>query len=250
MDENTDGLTKETETPENQPTPETTPPASESVITPEKEPDTPPSDDVSDLLADGTPKDKDVRIPYKKFEEMNERTKILEQLSPLIVRIQKEPELVERLMKGEDRNSIEARLAAIEEERRTQKRQVMESTLKVAVRTWSDFREKWNQIQPLVVALEHQGIEYPEAVERSYFAINPEAAKEEARLTAQIIANRYGVVTAPSGTSARPPLPQEKKQLVYTMSEDDTTFARSAGIKPELYEKHADWIKQKGLDQL
>lgn len=248
MPDDTIGLEPET-APADQPSATDALPASEGVIPPKpKKEETPSSDDVSDLMPDGTSKSKDVHIPYKKFEELNERTKILEQLSPLLTRIQKEPELVERLMKGEDRESIETRLAAIENERKTEKRQTVEATLKAAVKTWPDFRTLWPQMQPLVAALDQQGIPYVEAVERSYFAVNPEAAKEEARLTAQAVMNRQGVVTPGMASSPKPPQPE--KPPVYAPTEADLSFARAVGIDPKLYEKHGDWIKAKGLDTI
>src|SRR3990167_8389554 len=70
---------------------------------------------VDELLADGTSDKKEVRIPYKKFQETNEKAKLFEQFSPLLSKLQENPELIDKVMKGESKDSLEAKVARLEE---------------------------------------------------------------------------------------------------------------------------------------
>lgn len=212
-------------------------------------------DDVDDLLdehgkprvlADGTPADKEVKLPFEKFQELNEKGKLFEQFAPLLAQIQKDPELIKKLMGGDDPNKpIEARLRVIEEQFIADKRAVVKSTIQNAVKTWPDFRAKWKDIQPILTGLEASGVPYADAVQRAYFAVNPDAIKQKERLVetenARDAERRRGSMSPPGGGGGPSAEPEEDE---YELNDADKEFARIAGIDPKLYTKHKSYLER------
>ena len=204
-----------------------------------------------ELLADSTSKKKIVPIPYERFVELNEKAKLMDQMGPLMSRLQQNPEVLDKINVPSP-ESVEARLAHLEEEQRVKKQVETRTVVEQAVKTWGeDFTKRFKgDIQPLVAALEKQGISYADAVQRAYFAVNPEAAQKETRLVeegeARVQQNRMGRLSSSGGVMK--PVKQEQQNVV--LSDIDRDFAQKAGIDPSLYSKHMDWMRSKGFDKL
>lgn len=199
-------------------------------------------------LADGTSPKKNVQVPFDKFQDLNEKSKLLEQFGPLLAKLQKDPTLVEKLMKADDPNaSIADRLAALELREANAKKQTIKDVITKAITIWPDFRNKWAEIKPLVTGMEASGIPYEDAVQRAYFAVNPDAVRNQERLVqveqARARENNRGKGSMGGGNGGTP-IVHTGGDEEYTMSEADAEFARKAGIDPGLYQKHAGWIER------
>lgn len=239
MEDNKDlDLKEESETPSAESTENNEPTASEGVTTPEPEPEV-TDDEVQQMLADGTPASKEIRVPYEKFQEKNEKAKLYDSFAPLLAKLNEKPELLDQLSVGE--KPIEEQVRELQEERLKDKRTQMETTIRQAISRWSDFREKWQQVQPLVAGLERQGVPYAEAVERAYFAVNPDALAKTERLKANDVSNSAGVFRS---TKSYTPQVQRQDEEEYRLSDADRDFARQMGIDPKLYTKHRGYISK------
>lgn len=204
-----------------------------------------------DLLHDGTPKDKDIRISKKKFDELNEKSKLYEASAPALALLQKDSDALKKLTKdeeGEELSPLEQRIAAIEESQKAEKRKVMTDAVNRAIETWPDFTDKWNEVKPIADSLEKQGLSYAEALQRAYFAINPDAAQENKKLLAEYQLrqheNNAGKVSGGASVSKR------DFDATIELSPDDKQMAQSLGMSEDMYRKHWDYIKEKGLDRL
>lgn len=220
----------------------------------DEDPDPDAADIVDDITApekklnDGTPADKKISISKDKFDDLNEKAKLLDQFSPVLAKLQKDPELVKRLMAGDDPSlSVPDRLAALEKRDRDEKRAEVTKVINAAIRTWSDFKEKWGQIKPILTGLEAQGVDYAEAVQRAYFAVNPEAAAANKRITDQLqarqVENKRGSQRMNTGGGG-PKGPGTGEEDAYELNAEDQDFARATGLDPKLYGKHAEHIRK------
>lgn len=245
MPDETLGVNKETETPEAPPTSEqTTQPAGDGVKTPEQEPSK--EEVVEQLLADQTPRKKTVPLEYERFQEINEKSKLFDQFAPLLSKIQQNPAVIDQLAKNTT-ETIDQKVARIEAELKAQKRAELKKVILDAAVVWPDFTEKWDEMRPLVESLEKRGLSTRDAVQRVYFAVNPDAAKQEGRLIehkAQEAENRLGTFSS-GGSVVRTPTTEE----TYPLDDADKEFIsvmRGKGIvlDEKLYAKHADSIKK------
>lgn len=194
-------------------------------------------------LADGTDPKKKIEVPFDKFQDLNEKAKLLEQFGPVLAKLQKDPKLVEKLMKGDDPNaSIADRLAALEEREIANKKGEIKDVITKAIKLWPDFRAKWEDIKPLVAGMEAAGVKYEDAVQRAYFAVNPDAVKKQERLVqveqARQQENARG--KGSMGGGGGPIVHNDGDD--YQLSEADAEFARATGLDPKLYAKHAAFI--------
>lgn len=198
-------------------------------------------------LSDGSDADKKIEIAHDKFTELNEQAKLFQQFAPVLARLQKNPDLAKKLMEGDDPNkSLEDRIAAIEEKERTAKTTEVKEVITKAVATWgADFKGHWDSVKALLPGLEASGLPYAEAVQRAYFAVNPEAAKGDKRLLDAQARNKEGKrgQFAPAG-GGHAPIAHRDQEPEYAMNEADAEFARVAGIDPALYAKHARHIEK------
>src|SRR3990167_11147485 len=157
------------------------------------------------LLTDGTPRDKEIRVKKTKYDEQAEKAKLYDSFSPLLSRLNKNPEVLDRLLEDK-KETLEQRVHRLEDEKKVVKQAETKNVITQAVKTWSDFREKWDDIRPIVTSLENRGISYAEAVQRAYFAVSPEAVQDEARLVsmrqAETVRNKFGK-TKCSGTKGK-----------------------------------------------
>ena len=196
-----------------------------------------------ELLADGTPADKEIRVKKTKYDEQAEKAKLYDSFSPLLSRLNKNPEVLDRLLEDK-KETLEQRVRRLEEEKKVVKQAETKNVITQAVKTWSDFREKWDDIRPIVTSLENRGISYAEAVQRAYFAVSPEAVQDEARLVsmrqAESVQNSSGK-TSSSGTKGK--VVHEERDTVH-ISDADREFADKAGISLDLYKKHAKHLEQ------
>lgn len=198
-------------------------------------------------LKDGTPGDKDIKVPKDKFDDLNEKAKLFEQFGPLLAKVKNDPALLARLMAGDDPNQdIQARLQRLEEKEAADKRQVIATTITSATKTWPDFKSRWEEIKPILAGLTAQGVSYAEAVQRAYFAVNPEAVAQGKRLVelqkARTRENERGRMGPGGGGGA--PIVGAEPEDEYQMSDADKEFSAKAGIDPKLYSKHAAWISR------
>lgn len=205
---------------------------------------------IDEILADGTPKDKDFKIKKEKYDELNEKSKLYDSFAPLLSRLNKNPELVDKILGNQEGETIENRLARLEDEKRTQRTVETRSVLKEAQRVWPDVLSRWSEMRAIVDGLEKQGVPYKNAVQRAYFAINPEAAKQEEKLVsyeqAVTARNQLGVFSSSSGATKVVRNDTSK----YDVPPEDIEFGKKIGVSPELYQRHWDYIKRKGLDSL
>lgn len=200
---------------------------------------------VEELLSDKTSPKKEVKIRYDKFTEINEKSKLYDSFSPLLAKMKDDPEAAKKLLGIEgEKETIEKRVARLEEEIRDGQRKELKSALMEAISLWPDIKEKWNELRPIVTALEKQGISSRNAIQRAYFAIHPDAAKKEERLVQEQIArevlNRQGAFASPRSYSR---VVQERDEEV-TLSDADIEFARAMNIDLKLYKKHSEWVKK------
>lgn len=198
-------------------------------------------------LKDGTPGDKDIKVPKDKFDDLNEKAKLFEQFSPLLSKLRDNPAIIDRLMANDDPNlSVTERLKALEERHSSEKRTEISETIKAAAKLWPDFKSRWDDIKPILAGLQAQGVPYRDAVQRSYFAVNPDAASQGKKLIeiakGRDAENRRGKMGPGGGGGA--PIVGGEPQQEYQMTDDDKDFALKAGVNPELYQKHADWIEK------
>lgn len=207
---------------------------------------------VDEILADGTKTSKEVKVPYDKFKTLNEQSKLLGELAPFIERLKSHPDsqkIIDDVMKGDTRDDIESRMARIEADIQSKKRTEMEETITQAVSLWPDFKDSWPKMRPLVEGLEKGGTPYREAVQRSYFAVNPEAVKKNERLLAIQQENTRGVFTTGGGVAARTVHEEAPVKDAYQLTESDkeflnTEFAKNMGLTPALYQKHSGYLKK------
>lgn len=247
-------LKEEKETPSEESTDDK--PASEEGETPlKKEEETPEevpeeeelSDDekVAEMLKDGTPADKEIRVKKSKYDQNADKAKLYDAFAPVLDRLQKNPDILDKLVKDEDGETVEARIKRLEQSKVEDKRKETEIVLRNAITVWPDFNKFWSQVRPIADSLEKQGTSYTEAIQRAYFAVNPNAASQENRLIeqAQQMQNAQGTFVSSMGATK---VVREKGDS-YPMSEEDKETARAMGIKPELYAKHADHLKGLGI---
>ena len=232
------------ETTPNETTPgEGTPTVSQDLKETEKK-DKETEDAVEKMLADGTPARKTITIPKDKFDEQNDKSKLYDKLSPLMAKLAEKPELVDQLLNTQD-ETLESRMARLEDETKTKKRSEMKTVITDAVSTWGDFQELWPEIRTIVASLEKQGLPYRDAVQRAYFAVNPDAIKESARIVDLEAATRIQNDRAKTGSSGgfRPVVHQSANDDARSFMQDsDIEFAKKMNIDPELYKKHAAFI--------
>ena len=200
-----------------------------------------------ELLSDGTPKRKEIRVKYDTFKEVNEKAKLYDSFEPLLSKLKEKPEVVDSLFEGK-KETTEDRLTRLEEERKDDKRKEMKTVITEAITIWPDVQSRWQELRPLVEALEKQGLSYKEAFQRAYFAINPDAVRRDERLIekkqAQDEQNRMGTFSFSSGAT-KVIHEDEENQL----APEDHEFiqimkAKGVMIDPKLYQKHAKSISR------
>ena len=196
---------------------------------------------IEELLANGTPAKKEVRIPYEKYREKDEKSKLFDQFSPILLKLKERPEVVDDLLQGKPLEPWQERVERIEEELNLRKQSEMKSALSDALKVWPNLKEQWGELRPMVEILTQGGISYREALRRSFIAVNPESAGEAEKLAGEAEAGRQGVFSSSAGVGKKVAAPQVQR---YQMSPDDEAFAKMAGIDPALYEKYAEDIKK------
>lgn len=195
-------------------------------------------------LADGTDPKKKIEVPKDKFDDLNEKAKLLEQFAPLLAKLKADPTLVDKLMAGDNPDlSIQQRLDKLEAGIAAEKRNEVKSVITKAIQTWPDFKDNWEAIKPILSGLEASGIPYTEAVQRAYFAVRPDAIKENKRLVesaaAREIEKQRGKGSMGGGSG---PIEGDTSGDEYELNEQDKEFAAKTGLDPKLYSKHAEFI--------
>lgn len=192
-----------------------------------------------ELLSDGTPVNKDVRIKKDKYDLLNQQSQLYEKFAPVLAKLQDNPESLEKLLETDAGATVEDRVKELESRLIEQeKRQTKEVVMK-AIETWPDFRDKYGDMKPIIAQLEKQGVTTESAFERAYFAVNPDADKSKRIAQAQDVENGRG--TSSSSSSASKTVYDEPRGS-YQMTADDMEVARQLGIDPKLYAKHAEHI--------
>lgn len=198
-------------------------------------------------LKDGTDGNKPISVPKDKFDDLNEKAKLFEQFGPLLAKVKNDPTLLERLMASDDPNQdVHARLKKLEEGIAATKRDEIKSTIKTAIATWPTFKSKYEDLKPILAGLLAQGVPYAEAVQRSFFAVEPEAATQGKRLVekAKAVARENDRGRMGPGGGGGAPIVGAHQDDEYTLNDADREFAQKAGVDPKLYSKHADWIEK------
>lgn len=230
--------------------------AGEDVAAAQAEVDALAGDDVQDIiddanqkppLRDGTPADKPITVAKDKFDDLNEKAKLFEQFGPVLSKLKENPDLIERLMAGDDPSKpLADRIKALESRADQDKRDEINTTIKSAAKKWPDFTKRWNDIKPILNGILASGVSYPVALQRAYFAVNPDAAKQNARLVAEEASrNSKGSrdkMDMGGGGGHGPIIGDEPEDDQYQMNDSDREFANKAGVDPKLYQKHAGWI--------
>lgn len=191
-----------------------------------------------DLLKDGTPADKDIRVKKSKYDELVQKAEMFEASAPLLGKLSQKPEVVKEVMQGEQ--NVEDRLAQLEEQSKAKERAELKQVVTSAIQLWPDFRAKWAEIQPLFRSLEKSGLSKADALQRAYFAVNPEAVKSESRLIAQKTENLSGVNFSAGGVGAKK-VAQENFDDVQ-IPQEDIDFAREAGIPLDVYKRNYQYV--------
>jgi putative heme iron utilization protein len=193
-----------------------------------------------ELLKDGTGVDKKINVNKRKYDENAEKAKLYDSFNPLLAKLNQNPDLVDQIMDNKGGESVEDRVKRLEEREATAKRGETKAVITEAVKTWPNFKEQWGEIQPIVKSLESMGVPYAQAVQRGYFAINPDAARESARLAEQhnanMMQNQAGTMGSSGGAS---------KQVHEDIGQIDShtiEMAHRAGVDPKLYKKHEKHI--------
>ena len=196
---------------------------------------------VEEMLSDGTPADKDFKIKKSKYDEISEKSKLYDELSPLLAKLNQNPDVIDKIMSSDDEGeTVEQRLERLERDQKAKERDELRTTLSDAVNLWPDFHDKWSEIKPMFRQLEKQGLDKREALQRAYFAVNPEAVAQQQRLTAQQLQNQKGKTSSSGGAVNK--IVQERGS--YTMTAEDKEIARQMGISEEAYQKHAKHISR------
>lgn len=195
-------------------------------------------------LADGTDPKKKIEVPKDKFDDLNAKAQLLEQFAPVLAKLKADPTLVDKLMAGDNPDlSIQQRLEKLEAGIAAEKRNEVKSVITKAIQTWPDFKDNWEAVKPLLAGLEASGIPYAEAVQRAYFAIKPDAIKDNKRLVesaqARELEKARGKGSMGGGSG---PILGEADTGDYALNDADREFATKTGLDPKLYSKHAEWI--------
>lgn len=195
-------------------------------------------EEVEEMLADGTQAKKVVTIPYDKFKEVNEESKLYKKFQPLLAKLK--PDQVEKILELKDDETVEQRITRLEEELKGKRRGELKSALMDAIDLWGkDFKNRWQDISPIVSSLEKQGIEIKDAIQRAYFAVNPEVLKDKKLVEqAKIVQNNQGKVSSGGGFSKNT---QQIEEL--DLPAEDMEVAKLLNIDPNLYKKHWDKVK-------
>ena len=210
-----------------------------------------------DLLSDGTPASKDIRVKFDKFKDVSEKAKLYEQFAPTLKKIEErakdDPKFLDSLLETAEKGDLKGRLERIEEELNAKTRSEVRQVLIDAVDLWGKkFQTSWNEIKPLADQLQKTGkYSYREAVQRATLATVPELLQDGKRLVRRMDADRLRNQMGKNqqgGSAGYSPASNE--QGAYAMTDGDKTMAIRMGIDPKLYSKHADFLKQKGFDLL
>ena len=204
--------------------------------------------DVEEMLSDGTPKDKVVSIPKDKFDTVNEESKLFKQFEPLLAKLAKNPDVVEKLLDIKDPNEdLATKVARLEADIASKKQQEVKTVLTAALQEWPELKGRWNEVRPIIEGLEKQGYGYADSLERAWFAVNPEAAKKEQKFFIREVEKNMGVFSSGGGGASKPPAVHKevKSEENYAFNDADEEFIRLMGWGEKeraLYQKHAPRI--------
>jgi len=204
-------------------------------------------------LLDGTSKDKKIVVKKDRFDDRNEKAKLYEAHAPLLDKVLKDPELVEKLLETDGQGNVEGRLERLEAERKAEKRSEMRRVVTESITRWPNFEESWGEVQPMMDVLVKKGYSYQDAMSRAYIAIHPEVAQAETERIAREGFNREG-----SFSFGGSPIRINKIQPENKLSEDEKKVFRAlsghAHMPKEeadyarLMDKHKDWLESKFSD--
>lgn len=205
--------------------------------------------------------EKRILVDKDRFNDRNDKAKLYETFAPLIDKIKDKPELVEELLEIKKKGSLEERVLQMEEERKTEKRRELTVAVTDALSKWQGFEKDWPEIQDQVENLFKRGLPFKEAIRRSYLALHPEEAENEAKRIAQENVNAEGIYS--SSFSRAPQTYKEKKETKLNEREKKVAqdlLGKDFGggfipIKSEedyarLLEKHKDHLRAKGFYDL
>ena len=204
----------------------------------------------ADKLLDGTLKDKDIRIPKKKYDELKGKADIYEAHAPLLDKVLKDPDFVENLLETKDKGNVEDRLKQLEEERKADKRKEIRDAVTYALSTWGDFEKSFSEIQPIADALFKQGVSYVESLRRGYLAVHPEAAEAESKRVATENLNVQGKFSSASSYSPRPSQFKKDRELTIGEKQVASALGKSEEDYGKLLDKHEGWLKSRGFYSL
>jgi len=219
------------------PNPQTPPVGSEPVKTPEE---------LAEELLKNPPKDKRI-VDVDRFNDLNEKAKLYETHAPLLDKILKDPELVEQLLETKEKGDLASRVAKMEEERNTEKRNELRSAVVEALSKWPGLEKDWTEISEDVTRLARKGLSYRDALRRSYLALHPEEAQAEAERVARENANVLGKFQ--TSVSYSPKIKIESSETELTPGEQQIAKALGKTEKEygALLKKHEAHMKAKGF---
>ena len=194
----------------------------------------------AEKLLDGTSPNKKITVKKERFDDLNGKAKLYEAHAPLLDKVLKDPEAVEKFLDTENQGDLESRMARLEEANKAKKRVEMRTALSEALTRWPDLEKSWSDIKPIVDSLVSKGHSFAEALSRGYIATHPEAAGAEAERITREGLNRAGSFSsggarAPKVNKADSSLSDAEKQVARALGKSEEEYAK-------LLEKHKDWM--------
>lgn len=200
----------------------------------------------AEKLLDGTEKNKKITVKKSTFDDRNDKAKIYEAHAELLDQVLKDPDTVQRFLKGKDTGDVESRLAAMEAHQKAEKRAQMRETLAGLISEYPDFEGSWGEVEPIANELMKKGHSVKTSLRRAYIAVHPEAAEHESKRLADDAFNREGEVRG-GGLAIR--TAKGKKELSESERGIAGTLIRQGVVKSEedyakMLDKHDDWIQR------
>lgn len=193
--------------------------------------------------------EKRILVDKDRFNERNDKAKLFETHAPLLEKVLKDPELVERLLEQEQGSNVEDRLARLEEERKAEKRSEIRGAVSEALSRWPEFEKSWSDIQPLADSLSKK-YSYKEALNRAYLAIHPEAAQAEAERIASEAGNKAGTFSMGGSYSPNPSKINPQTKLTDADKRNAKALGKTEQEYAKVLDKWADYGKEHGWDKV
>lgn len=201
--------------------------------------------------------EKRILVDKDRFDDRNEKAKLAETFAPVIDKLKDDPDLVKQILGTKGKDSLEDRVAQMENERKDTKRRELTEAVTEAITKWSSFEKDWSDLEPQVEMLTKRGVGVKDAIRRSFLALHPEEAEAESKRMAQENANISGQFPSSTGhtpvvvnTTESPQLNEREQKVAKDLigkSMDGWTGFKSAEEYATALEKNKEYLKAKGF---